>query len=113
MRIKSLSLKNIRLFGDKPQTVSFDADKNVVILLGNNGCGKSTILDAASILLSSYVGSFPGNTAKSFKDSDVHILSDNQVAPIWMFPWTWFWITERSAKYHGLEKVGASVLSQM
>lgn len=81
MRIKSLSLKNIRLFGDKPQTVSFDADKNVVILLGNNGCGKSTILDAASILLSSYVGSFPGNTAKSFKDSDVHILSDNQVAP--------------------------------
>lgn len=90
MRIKSLSLKNIRLFGDKPQTVSFDADKNVVILLGNNGCGKSTILDAASILLSSYVGSFPGNTAKSFKDSDVHILSDNQVAPIWMFPWTWF-----------------------
>lgn len=58
MRIKSLSLKNIRLFGDKPQTVSFDADKNVVILLGNNGCGKSTILDAASILLSSYVGSF-------------------------------------------------------
>lgn len=50
MRIKSLSLKNIRLFGDKPQTVSFDADKNVVILLGNNGCGKSTILDAASIL---------------------------------------------------------------
>lgn len=73
MRIKSLSLKNIRLFGDKPQ----NADKNVVILLGNNGCGKSTILDAASILLSSYVGSFPGNTAKSFKDSDVHILSDN------------------------------------
>lgn len=81
MRIKSLSLKNIRLFGDKPQTVSFDADKNVVILLGNNGSGKSTILDAASILLSSYVGSFPGNTAKSFKDSDVHILNDNQVAP--------------------------------
>lgn len=81
MRIKSLSLRNIRLFGDNPQTVSFDADKNIVILLGNNGSGKSTILDAASILLSSYVGSFPGNTAKSFKDSDVHILNDNQVAP--------------------------------
>lgn len=62
-----MSLKNIRLFGDKPQTVSFDADKNVVILLGNNGCGKSTILDAASILLSSYVGSFPGKYCKKLQ----------------------------------------------
>ena len=80
MRIKSLTLKNMRMFGDESQTVVFDPNKNVTILLGNNGCGKSTILDAASILLSTFVGTFPGNTSQNFKDKDVHIQRNNKVA---------------------------------
>lgn len=80
MRIKSLTLKNMRMFGDESQTVVFDPNKNVTILLGNNGCGKSTILDAASILLSTFVGTFPGNTSQNFKDKDVHVQRNNKVA---------------------------------
>lgn len=58
MRIKSITLQNIRLFGQEAQTLSFDENKPVTVILGNNGCGKSTMLDAASIMLSTFTGSF-------------------------------------------------------
>ncbi len=80
MRITSLCLKNVRLFGNEQQIINFDNSKNITILLGNNGCGKSTILDTASVLLSPFVGSFPGNSTKNFKESDVHIKSNNTLA---------------------------------
>lgn len=70
----------MRLFGNEPQIISFDNSKNITILLGNNGCGKSTILDTASVLLSPFVGSFPGNSTKNFKESDVHIKANNTLA---------------------------------
>ena len=73
MRLKSITLRNIRLFGDEAQTLVFDERKPVTVILGNNGCGKSTILDAASIMLSSFTGAFPGNVEKNFSDWDVHI----------------------------------------
>lgn len=80
MRIEQLTLKNVRLFGNDEQTLQFDKDKNITILLGNNGYGKSTILDTLSVLLSPFVGSFPGNSLKNFKDTDIHIKENNQMA---------------------------------
>lgn len=80
MRIKSLSLKNVRLFGDEEQTLTFDGDKNITILLGNNGCGKSTILDTLSVMLSPFIGVFPGNSIKNFKDTDVHVVDGDSLA---------------------------------
>ena len=71
MRIEQLSLQNVRLFGNNTQSLTFEDDKNITILLGNNGCGKSTILDTISIMLSPFIGVFPGNSLKNFKDSDV------------------------------------------
>jgi predicted ATP-binding protein involved in virulence len=61
----------VRLFGNEQQIINFDNSKNITILLGNNGCGKSTILDTASVLLSPFVGSFPGNSTKNFKVSAI------------------------------------------
>lgn len=49
MRLKSLSLKNMRLFGEAEQTINFREDKNVTIIVGNNSTGKSSILDSISI----------------------------------------------------------------
>lgn len=80
MRIKSITLQNIRLFGQEAQTLSFDENKPVTVILGNNGCGKSTILDAASIMLSTFTGSFPGNAEKNFNDWDVHIQHSDVIA---------------------------------
>lgn len=46
MRFKNISITNMRLIGDATRTIEFQQDKNVVILLGNNGLGKTTVLDA-------------------------------------------------------------------
>lgn len=80
MRIEQINLKNVRLFGENEQTLAFDGNKKITILLGNNGSGKSTILDTLSVMLSSFIGVFPGNSLKNFKDSDVHIKGDNRLA---------------------------------
>lgn len=80
MRIEQITLKNVRLFGGNEQVLTFDSGKNITILLGNNGSGKSTILDTLSVMLSSFIGVFPGNSLKNFKDSDVHIEDDNHMA---------------------------------
>lgn len=80
MRLKSLTLRNVRLFGNESQTISFDAAKPVTIILGNNGSGKSTILDAASIMLSAFTGSFPGNSEKLFTDADIHVDDNNTLS---------------------------------
>ena len=67
MRIESLKIRNMRVFGEDEQEVVFDSQKNVAIFLGNNGCGKTTILDALSIMLSSFISAFPGLASKPFR----------------------------------------------
>lgn len=81
MRIKDLSICNMRLFGGTPTEIKFSKEKNISILLGNNSSGKTTILDAISFIISSFVGSFPGCTIKNLADKDVHIEEDNRMAP--------------------------------
>lgn len=80
MRISNISLRNVRLFGEQTQTITFDREKNIAILLGDNGSGKSTVLDVASILLSNFVGAFPRNAEKKIADDDVHIDNDGQLS---------------------------------
>ena len=73
MRIKELSIKNVRLFGQQRETLSFDQNRNVTAILGNNGSGKSTLLDTIAIMLSSYISAFPGMSENQFTDDDIHI----------------------------------------
>ena len=81
MRLKTLSLKNIRLFGDEEQTIHFCEDKNVTIIVGNNGAGKSTILDAIANQLTVFTSQFQGNSLQQYKDTDIHIDDDGKMAP--------------------------------
>lgn len=74
--LKQLSLRNFRLFGEKEQLLKFNSGKNVTVLVGNNGCGKSSILDAIAISISTFTSNFPGQSIKQFKESDVHITED-------------------------------------
>lgn len=73
MRIKDLFIENVRLFGSAQQHLVFDVQKNVTAILGNNGSGKSTLLDTISIMLSSFVATFPGMGEKQFSDNDIHV----------------------------------------
>ncbi len=80
MRIESLTVKNLRLFGDDVQTVSFDRTKNVAVLLGDNGAGKTSLLYGCSVLLSQFYKHFPGCSVRSFADEDIRVVSNERRA---------------------------------
>lgn len=67
MIIDTLSLRNFRLFEDA--NISFS--ERTTMLVGVNGEGKSTILDAISLLLSCYVGGFDGLGVRTIAQSDI------------------------------------------
>ena len=85
MRINSFGLQNFRLFGEKKQSIHLSDDKNIVIILGNNGTGKTSILDSLALSLAPYVDSFPnegnGPRTKAFADNDIHLVDVNERAP--------------------------------
>ena len=73
MRFKKISITNMRLVGESPIDITFDPDKNVAILLGNNGYGKTTVLDALATAIAPYSAQFPGGQDFHLSDWDVHI----------------------------------------
>lgn len=80
MRLHNLKLRNMRLFGTPTKQVIFDSNKNVTIFLGNNGSGKTTIMDSIINLLSAYMGEFPGSSILQFLEADVHKVDRMQIA---------------------------------
>lgn len=71
MRLDRLTVKNLRLYGDEEQTIQFDRQKNITVLLGDNGAGKTSLLDACSVLLSQFFEHFPNVPKKDFRPDDV------------------------------------------
>jgi predicted ATP-binding protein involved in virulence len=80
MRIDSLSVKNLRLFGEDEQTIQFDSSKNITLLLGDNGAGKTSLLYGCSVLLSQFYKHFPSCSTKTFTEVDVRNISNNRKA---------------------------------
>lgn len=81
MRIRHLELMNMRLFGEPRVTADFDSQKNITILLGNNGCGKTTILDAIASLVDPYTSTFPGrHKGRSILDTDIHLKENGRLS---------------------------------
>lgn len=71
MRLNKLTVKNLRLYGDEEQTIVFDPHKNITVLLGDNGAGKTSLLDACSVLLSQFFEHFPNVSKKDFRTDDI------------------------------------------
>ncbi len=84
MRIKSLSLKNFRRF----KKIDIDFHPELTVIVANNGQGKTSLLDAATIVLGTFIGAFDFGKAKSIEQKDAHYhrsanKSDNeQVFPV-------------------------------
>lgn len=73
MRLNKISIANMRLVGEEPKVLNIDPSKNVLILLGDNGFGKTTILDAIATTMAPYPAQFPGIADYQLSDLDVHI----------------------------------------
>lgn len=78
MRFNKVSITNMRLVGGETRVISFDHQKNVAILLGDNGCGKTTVLDALATVMAPYPAQFPGIQDFQLSDLDVHIDSNGK-----------------------------------
>ncbi len=73
MRFDRISITNMRLVGELTRTIEISQNKNVLILLGDNGLGKTTMLDAMATTMAPYSAQFPGNPDFQLSDLDVHI----------------------------------------
>jgi len=67
VRIKNLALENFRCF----EKLQFDLSPKVNLFIGNNGCGKSAILDALAIGLGPIATHLPDISGISFKRNDI------------------------------------------
>ena len=68
MRIDKLRIKNFRCF----EHLELPLNKNLNILVGINGAGKSTVLDALAVALGGYLSGFDDIKGNNIQTEDAH-----------------------------------------
>lgn len=68
MFLNSIELQNFRCFSE----LKIDFSKRLTVIVGSNGAGKSTILEAATIAAGTLTSAMDGITNYSIKKSDAH-----------------------------------------
>lgn len=68
MKIKRLKIKNFRCYED----IELELKEDYTVLVGINGAGKTTVLDAISIALGGYISNFDGMGIYGINKSDSH-----------------------------------------
>lgn len=71
MRFKALRVKDFRLFDEKE--IFFDNQFNV--LIGNNGSGKTTILEALAVAINSYISVVESRNVRPIRKEDIRRIS--------------------------------------
>ena len=71
MKIKRLTLKNFRQFSD----INIDFEKDITVLVGINGSGKTTVMDALAIALGTAFRELDDIKEKSIQKQDVRLQS--------------------------------------
>jgi predicted ATP-binding protein involved in virulence len=77
MKLKKLTLTNFRNYED----FTIDFNKNMNVIVAENGAGKTTILDAIAIGYGAMLTRFPKIKGKTFEKSDLRIDFDNKAVP--------------------------------
>lgn len=80
MRLEQVAIRNLRLFGQEEQVIQFESDKNITILLGDNGAGKTSVLYGCTVVLSNFFSAFPYISNKTFAPGDVKVISNSKKA---------------------------------
>lgn len=68
MYLKTMKLHNFRCFSD----LEINLSDELSVIVGNNGAGKSTVLEAAAILAGTLTSAMDGLTSYNIKKSDAH-----------------------------------------
>ncbi len=68
-RLNSLTLKNFRRY----EKLSINFDEKLTLIVGVNGSGKTTILEAAAIAVGSFLTKIDGAEALSIQKDDARI----------------------------------------
>lgn len=74
MKIAKINLTNFRCF----ENTEIEFDPRLTILIARNGAGKSTVLDAISLGLGSFLTRLPGVSGLSFKKTDFRVKQDGK-----------------------------------
>lgn len=85
MKLNSISIKNFHCFTD--ETICFDPE--LTVLIGDNGCGKTSVLEAAEIALGSFFLGVDGVAAPTIDKNDVrrvYYTSGSSVNSEFQFP---------------------------
>jgi len=84
MKLTRLTLTNFRCFDD----LEIHFDDKLTVLIAPNGAGKTTVLDAASVILSSFVGAFDMGKAHGFAPADARyaLVTEGDPTPEQQYP---------------------------
>lgn len=80
MKLRNITVRNLRLFGDTEQSICPHPDKHALVLLGDNGAGKTTLLYGCSVMLSQYFEHFPNIAKKEFTFDDIRNVDNERKA---------------------------------
>ncbi len=85
MKIKTLILKNYRRFSDLNISFEADNDNNTTVFIGNNGAGKTAILDALVLNLSWLIARINREKGKGKSIDDTDILNGASSATVYLW----------------------------
>lgn len=91
MKLERIHLVNFRCFEEL--TVEFD--NRLTVIIGDNGAGKTAILDAVAIGLGRYLTKLPGVVGRATKETDLRVGAGEKRAPVLILSWE---ARERSGK---------------
>ena len=75
MKVKRLTMRSFRGIDN----LTLDFDPNINVLIGNNGVGKSSVLDSLTVLFSHLVGRLRTSTGSEIKDNSRKLFSESDI----------------------------------
>ncbi len=83
MKLQRLHLRNFRCFDD----LTLDFGKRLTVIIGDNGAGKTALLDAIAIGFGRYLTKLPDVTGRASSVADIRIDRWEHKEPIMMLAW--------------------------
>ena len=83
MKLEKLHLRWFRCF----EELHIDFDEKLTVIIGENGAGKTAILDAIAIGFGRYLTKLPGVSGIGLKDNDIQIIENEKRALFTMIAW--------------------------